>query len=234
MSLSWEFPGKQGAGCNVVDPNDTANFLAFVQELRSQAAQLKITAAVGILPWVDSSGNPSADVSGFAKAMDWIEIMNYDMCGSFSKLTGANAPLDDSCSSNPSGSAKSAIAAWTKAGFPAKQIVLGVPSYGHSFVVPASSAVSNNQIQLGTSFTGVAQGDAWDNIPAGSTDSCGNPVGPNGVFNFWAMVGYGFLNSDGSPASGMISTFDSCSQTVSFFLFFLPLSVVSRRTCDTR
>ncbi|KAI5982460.1 hypothetical protein EDD15DRAFT_2534389 [Pisolithus albus] len=34
----------------------------------------------------------------------------------------------------------------------------------------------------------------------------------NGVFNFWALVGYGYLNPDGSVASGMLSIFDNCSQ----------------------
>ncbi|KAI5981229.1 hypothetical protein EDD15DRAFT_2414362 [Pisolithus albus] len=63
------------------------------------------------------------------------------------------SPLDDPCSPNPSGSAKSAVAAWTAAGFPADQIVLGVLAYNHSFSVPSSTAAPNGQIQLYTSFS---------------------------------------------------------------------------------
>lgn len=215
IDFDWEYPGKQGVGCNVVSSNDTANFLEFITELRQQAPNLTLSAAVSVLPFVDSTGNPSTNVSGFAQQLDWIEIMNYDVFGSFSTVTGPNAPLDDSCSPNPSGSAKSAVAAWTQAGFPADQIVLGVPSYSHSFSVPSSTAAPNGQIQLYTSFSAAnePQGDAWDYIPPGSLDVCGNSQGPNGVFNFWALIGYGYLNSDGSVASGMLSTFDNCSQT---------------------
>ncbi|KAI6021717.1 glycoside hydrolase family 18 protein [Pisolithus microcarpus] len=181
IDFDWEYPGKQGAGCNIVSSNDTANFLEFITELRQQAPNLTLSAAVSILPF----------------QLDWIEIMNYDVFGSFSSVTGPNAPLDDSCSPNPSGSAKSAY-----------QIVLGVPGL-------YSTAAPNGQIQLYTSFSAAnePQGDAWDYIPPGSTDICGNPQSANGVFNFWALVGYGYLNSDGSVASGMLSTFDNCSQT---------------------
>ncbi|KAI6121982.1 glycoside hydrolase family 18 protein [Pisolithus sp. B1] len=215
IDFDWEYPGKQGAGCNIVSSNDTANFLEFITELRQQAPNLTLSAAVSVLPFVDSTGNPTTNASGFAQQLDWIEIMNYDVFGSFSSVTGPNAPLSDSCSPNPSGSAASAVAAWTGAGFPADQIVLGVPAYSHSFSVPSSTAAPNGQIQLYTSFSAAnePQGDAWDYIPPGSTDICGNPQAPNGVFNFWALVGYGYLNSDGSVASGMLSTFDNCSQT---------------------
>lgn len=204
-------------GCNIVSPNDTANFLEFITELRQLAPNLTLSAAVGILPFVDATGNPTSDASAFAKQLDWIEIMNYDVFGTFSTVTGPNAPLNDSCSSNPGGSAVSAVAAWSKAGFSASQIVLGVPSYGHSFSVPSSTAApSGSQLEIYTSFSksNIPQGDAWDYIPPGSVDTCGQPVGPNGVFNFWALVGYGYLNSNGSAASGMLSTFDQCSQTV--------------------
>ncbi|KIM69393.1 glycoside hydrolase family 18 protein [Scleroderma citrinum Foug A] len=216
IDFDWEYPGKQGMGCNIVSPNDTANFLEFITELRQLAPNLTLSAAVGILPFVDATGNPTSDASAFAKQLDWIEIMNYDVFGTFSTVTGPNAPLNDSCSSNPGGSAVSAVAAWSKAGFSASQIVLGVPSYGHSFSVPSSTAApSGSQLEIYTSFSksNIPQGDAWDYIPPGSVDTCGQPVGPNGVFNFWALVGYGYLNSNGSAASGMLSTFDQCSQT---------------------
>ena len=209
--------------CNTVNPNDTANFLEFITELRQLLPDLILSAAVSVNLFRDTTGHPISDASGFAKQLNWIEVMNYDVFGpSFSTVTGPNAPLDDSCSPYPEGSAMSAVKAWTKAGFPANQIVLGVPSYGHSFSVPRSTAVSSsNQLQIYTSFDkdNTPQGDAWDYVPPGSVDQCGQPEGPNGIFNFWALVGYGYLNSDGSVASGMLSTFDQCSQTVSTIRF---------------
>ena len=46
---------------------------------------------------------------------------------------GPNAPLSDQCgnSTQPAASALAALRAWTGAGFPAAQLVLGVPSYGY-------------------------------------------------------------------------------------------------------
>ena len=207
-------------GCNIVSSDDTANFLEFITVLRGLAPDLILSAAVSVLPFVDATGNPISDASGFAKQLDWIEIMNYDIFELVSSVTGPNSPLDDSCSSHKQGSAVSAVAAWTKAGFPANQIVLGVASYGHSFSVPRSvAAPDGKQIKIYTSFNAdnTPQGDAWDYTPPGTLDVCGVPQGPNGIFNFWGMVGYGYLNSDGSVASGMLSTFDQCSQTVSTF-----------------
>lgn len=52
---------------------------------------------------------------------------------SASSTPGSNAPLDDGChnSSQPLVNARAAVATWTKAGFPASQIILGIPSYGY-------------------------------------------------------------------------------------------------------
>lgn len=80
---SWEYPGNQGIGCNTISPNDTSNFLAFLQELRQDPVgqKLVLTAAAPISPWRDADGNSSADVSAFAKVLDHIAIMNYDISG---------------------------------------------------------------------------------------------------------------------------------------------------------
>jgi chitinase len=58
--------------------------------------------------------------------------MNYDVWGS-SALPGPNAPLSDACgnSTQPQASAHAAVRQWTAAGFPARQLVLGLPSYGY-------------------------------------------------------------------------------------------------------
>jgi len=52
---------------------------------------------------------------------------------SASSNLGPNAPLDDACknSTQPAANAVAAINAWTAAGVPPTQLVLGVPSYGY-------------------------------------------------------------------------------------------------------
>ncbi|KAH9057749.1 chitinase [Lactarius vividus] len=219
IDFDWEYPNNQGLGCNTISTNDSANFLSFLQKLRSQdgARDLIISAAVSVEPFFGSDGNPMTDVSGFAKVLNYIEIMNYDVWGPWSDSVGPNAPLDDSCapSSDREGSAVSAVKAWSTAGFPTKQIILGVASYGHSFHVNNSGAVdASGKIQLYAPFDKSQQpaGDKWDDT-AGGVDECGNPKVTGGVFNFWGLIDGGFLTTNGTAASGIDYIFDNCSQT---------------------
>lgn len=224
MASSWEYPGKAGIGCNTLSANDTDNFLLFLNELRTALPQTKLSAAASIVPFVSSDLNtPSTDVSGFAKVLDYLSIMNYDIWGLWSPTVGPNAPLNDTCASASQqvGSGVSAVQAWMKAGFPADQLVLGVPSYGHGFAVAESDALSSDgTLNLYAPFnkTYRAPGDAWDDSPAaGAVDVCGNPQLQGGNWNFWGLIDGGFLNNNGTAntAGGIAYKFDECSQTVS-------------------
>ncbi|KAI9458903.1 chitinase [Lactarius psammicola] len=227
IEFDWEYPNRQGIGCNLISADDSANFLSFLQTLRNQdgAKDLIISAAVSIKPFVGSDGNPMTDVSEFAKVLNYIEVMNYDVWGSWSNSVGPNAPLDDSCSTEQEGSAISAVKAWSTAGFAANQIILGVASYGHSFHVNNDSAVdASGNIKLYAPFDKSQQpaGDKWDGTAVG-VDVCGNPNVVGGVFDFWGLIDGGFLTTNGTAASGIDYTFDKCSQTP---LVFNPTSQV--------
>jgi hypothetical protein len=71
---SWEYPARQGIGCNIVSSDDSANFLSFLQMLRSQdgAESLILSAAVGLSPFVGPDDSPLSDVAEFAKVLDTI------------------------------------------------------------------------------------------------------------------------------------------------------------------
>ena len=72
LLISWEYPNRQGIGCNLISANDSANFLSFLQELRNQtgAQNLTLSAAVSDTPFMGSDGSPMSDVSGFAKVLN--------------------------------------------------------------------------------------------------------------------------------------------------------------------
>lgn len=220
IQFDWEYPGKQGVGCNTVSVNDTTNFLKFLQELRQNTvgAKLTLSAAVSLLPFMDASGHPSADVSGFAKVFDYITLMNYDVWGSWSEHVGPNAPLNDTCASSArqQGSAVSAVKAWTAAGIPVNKIVLGVATYGHSFSVSPSAAFKpgTKNVAPYPVFDASKQplGDVWDD-GVGGADVCGVSQGPGGTFRFWGLVDGGFLNKEGKPADGIYHRYDRCSET---------------------
>lgn len=224
-SHSWEYPGLQGIGCNIVNPDDTPNFLAFLKEFRSTPTGqgLVLSAAVYTKPFADATGQPSNNLSEFSQVLDHIAIMNYDTKSTPSTGAGPNAPLDDSCAPSGSqfGSAKSSVGAWISAGVPANQIVLGAPAYGHSFVIPPSAALSGQStsgdgtLSLYPAYTAnnTRKGDRWDGDSG--IDVCGNPVGPGGVYTYWGLIEEGFLNADGTIPGTISYHYDNCSQTVS-------------------
>ncbi|KAN0091397.1 glycoside hydrolase family 18 protein [Tylopilus felleus] len=220
INFDWESPNQQGIGCNTISANDTENFLFFLQELDKNpvAARLTLSAAVGLTPLRDASGHPSTNISGFAEVLDYIAIMDYEVWGPWSSTVGPNAPLNDTCAApaNQVGSAVSAVKAWTAAGMPVNQIVLGVPSYGHSFSVPPNDAfVNGSKTELVAypvyNASNQPLGDAWDDT--GSVDACGVYEGPGGTFNLWDLVDGGFLTTEGNPAPGIYYRYDTCSQT---------------------
>ena len=73
LSHSWEYPDSQGIGCNMVSTNDSANFLSFLQTLRSMSGpNLIISAAVPVNPFMGPDGKHLTDVSGFGQVLDYI------------------------------------------------------------------------------------------------------------------------------------------------------------------
>ncbi|KAI0650353.1 glycoside hydrolase [Trametes meyenii] len=133
IDLDWEYPAQAGNAGNLVSAVDSANFLEFLKVLRATLPpQARITAATQTVPFADANGDPMQDASEFAKVLDWVLLMNYDTWGS-SSTPGPNAPLSDACHNSTQGSASAlaALRTWTAAGFPASQLVLGVPSYGY-------------------------------------------------------------------------------------------------------
>ncbi|KAL7283986.1 hypothetical protein ACG7TL_001259 [Trametes sanguinea] len=220
LDFDWEYPNKQGIGCNLISADDSQNFLSFLQALRADPAgqNLTLSAAAGITPFAGPDGTPMSDVSDFAKVLDYVAIMNYDVWGSWSSSVGPNAPLNDTCASaaDQQGSAVSAVKAWTGAGFPANQLVLGVASYGHSFSVSNDAALSGNTLLPYPAFNKANQplGDKWDTDAAPGVDQCGNPTGgPSGIFDFFGLIDSKFLTANGTVADGIDYRFDECSQT---------------------
>ncbi|KAG6836736.1 hypothetical protein H0H93_004142 [Arthromyces matolae] len=234
LDFDWEFPNAQEE-CNVFSADDTQNFFDFIHELRAKVGQDPlITLAVNLHPYYDSNGQPLTDVSPLVDDVSHIAIMAYDIFGPWVNTVGPNAPLDDSCApaANRQGSALGAVQAWTKANFPANKastrplsctniqlrlkIVLGVPAYGHSFGVTPDLAVVDNEITSFPTWSKIPQGPEDDPSSLGKLDACGQPINSfGGQFYFAELISQGFLDSTGSPASGIDYRMDNCSQTVS-------------------
>ncbi|KAJ7143425.1 glycoside hydrolase family 18 protein [Mycena crocata] len=246
VDFDWEYPGVQGIGCNIVSASDTDNFLLMLQELRASpiASNITISAATAVVPFPTTN---TSTIAEFATVLNWIAPMVYDLSWNWTagspRIQRAlpSAPLDDSCYEYTDGvtgtglagrgSARSAVEAWVAAGIPRSQLVLGVPSYGHSFNVNASAAFlasASLSAPSSTSSSGPPSespltpypsydtlnhtiGDKWDG--AGGTDQCGVHQGPGGVWNFFTLVAAGYLLANGSAAAGVPYQWDTCSST---------------------
>ncbi|GHJ85728.1 hypothetical protein NliqN6_2130 [Naganishia liquefaciens] len=208
IDVDWEYPGVKGADNNIVSSQDSANFLVFLQLLRQTLPPTAIlSTATQVWPFVGSNQAPLSDVSAFAKVLDWVMIMNYDIWGSADAWSqpGPNAPLNEGCgrSDQPLANAYQAVKSWTTAGMPAKQIMLGLPAYG--YISASSSDSLRARRRRGLEKKG---GVTLYNADGGST---------YGQIKFSDIVAQGGLTRDSSGhwvgAGGFTRYWDTCSST---------------------
>jgi len=217
LDTDWEYPNRQGLGCNVINKDDTANLLAFFQELRAkQTRPLSVTASASLFPWNDATGSASTDLSGFADVLDYAMLMGYDIWGPWLPTAGPASPLRRSCDSrNNQGSLEESVDKWIAAGIPANKLVMGVPAYAHGFSVNTTNAYSSNGTlnnYPAQNSSNRFQGGSWDTDPA--VDVCGNANPPGGTYTFANLVTEAhFLNEQGTVANGIDYGFDSCAMT---------------------
>ncbi|KAG0152022.1 hypothetical protein CROQUDRAFT_36037 [Cronartium quercuum f. sp. fusiforme G11] len=229
IDLDWEYPNVQGLGCNFINKNDSAHFVAFLKVLRAKLGQnSRISAAVSLRGLMSSDGiHYLNDTSAFSRELDFITIMAYDIYGpSFSKVAGPNAPLFDDCSEPKFRySVSQAIKQWTSTGTPAKKILLGVPAYGYGYTTLSDRLTPTNfsgkagvtsQLFQPTSSVVPAAGQTAD--PGGGKDVCGNPIKAGGQWLFKELAQTGKLSADGhSGLGGYERLYDNCTHTP--FLF---------------
>ncbi len=154
IDIDWEYPGDSTRGGN---PEDFDNFFALLQEFysasKSANPSLILTyASPAIVPTnvpEPYQSNPSLYFEWLAKCapyLDRFNLMAYDYHGPFDvpALTGVNAPLTRD--SDPKGTKYIAetIANYVNNGVPASKIVLGMPTYGHSYAGVSSMTDADN------------------------------------------------------------------------------------------
>ncbi|KAJ1718773.1 hypothetical protein LPJ53_006322, partial [Coemansia erecta] len=216
VDIDWEYPGRPGSSCNAYDPdNDTNNYLAFLQDLRTNldatfgSRSKLITMAVRVEPFDGASG-PVSDVSAFAKVADYINLMTYDIGGPWNPTTSPNSPLQYSPGQGPQFSVASAIDAWSSAGWPTSQINVGVPFYGYSMVTEQDMSKDPSNMYATISST-IPQGDKDDEL---SVAPCSDgPAVYSGEWQWKHLRDQGLLTSPTTAAAPWIRTWDSTTST---------------------
>ena len=128
LDLDWEYPGEARAD-NPVLGDDKANYTALLRELRAALdqhfgkgkKQLTVCAAgaVSILK--------KQDYAALFPYVDRVNLMTYDMTGSYNARTGHHTALYGSVSVD------TAVKYLMNQGVPAAKIAIGSPFYGHGW-----------------------------------------------------------------------------------------------------
>ncbi|XP_066995036.2 chitinase-3-like protein 2 [Anabrus simplex] len=156
IDLDWEFPAWQGAAMERV------HFSLLLKEIREELNKKKLQLLLSVAvaaprPVIDVA----YDVPELAQYLDFINLMAYDyhFYVPYLPTTGANAPLysrpDEKGYFRTLNTNWSAFY-WMEKGMPKNKIVVGVPTYGHSFRLmnPANHGWSAPAIGFGSLGSG--------------------------------------------------------------------------------
>lgn len=139
LDIDWEWPGAEGHPGNAIREEDGENYVKLLQAVRDafdvageEDGQHYLVTIAGAQTWTFDTNN---DLQAIGEIVDYAAIMTYDTNGTWSGLTGHNAPvylddLEEELRGWFSGSANSASNMYLWGGIPPEKVVLGVPFYG--------------------------------------------------------------------------------------------------------
>ncbi|KAK3932974.1 Acidic mammalian chitinase, partial [Frankliniella fusca] len=142
FDMDWEYPALRGG-----ESTDKAALPELLREVRSllEPRGLLLTAAVSVgLDKIEAG----YDVAQVSQHLDLINLMLYDLHGSWDSVTGMNAALTATKEEkydpdNKNLNVESALRLWLDRGVDPSKVVLGVPFYGHTWTLrdPSNAGV---------------------------------------------------------------------------------------------
>jgi chitinase len=139
IDIDWEYPGFPGED-NIYRLEDRQNFTLMFKALREELDALtKSTGKVYLLTTAVPEFKKfldKTDMQEVAKYLDYVNLMTYDFHTGASDTVGHHSNLYPSRTSQRS--AHRGITDFLAAGVPAEKIVVGLPFYGRSWIMPDS------------------------------------------------------------------------------------------------
>ena len=204
IDFDWEYPGGGGLESNVSRPEDGANYVLLVEEIREQLDQQSLldgkTYEISVASPAGFDKMENFQLAEMAEYIDWFNVMTYDYHGAWESTTNHQAPLYGS-PQDPSWFASqynidSTIRAYIAAGVAPVQLNLGLPLYSRAW---AGVGSENNGLYQ-TATLGAAPG-TWERGMLDYKDVYNRlQTEPDAYTRYWddaAMVPYVYSTNDG-------------------------------------
>lgn len=132
VDIDWEYPAFEPQGGS---PEDTENFTALLREFRAaiEADQNSKKLLLTIAAPAGEEKFTLLELNKIHKYVDFINLMCYDLHGSWDKVTNPHTSLYSVYSNN---STDTAVTHYLAAGVPAQKLVLGLAAYGRTWTAP--------------------------------------------------------------------------------------------------
>ena len=165
IDIDWEDPVS--GGLTKGRSEDKHNFTLLLAELRRQLDDLGSANRTHYLLTIAAAGGPGMDQhyerNRIAQYLDWLNLMTYDLHGTWDNLTNFNAPLyqDSNDPGDSSLNVDAVVQDYLGAGIPAGKLVMGVPFYGYNWV---GVGYNNNGLYQACVYPGWGGAISYTNI----------------------------------------------------------------------
>ncbi|KAF9944867.1 hypothetical protein BGZ72_001884, partial [Mortierella alpina] len=206
-----------GIDISCVSGKDATNYFLLLKELRQRlnkefpSNDKLLTAAVRIVPFDNENGTPMKDVSHFAKHLDWISVIAFDIMGPWSSTTGPSAPFTSGDSNRgiipPYHTFSDGITSWMRAGIPAHKLVAGIAFYGNS----VTATVDMNTILHAPRSSIPSRGGPSDKT--NWNKYCNEDTSYRGIWKWKELRTNVLVNNSTTPLAGWTRHWDIDTQT---------------------
>ncbi|MCC3356339.1 glycosyl hydrolase family 18 protein [Bacillus sp. REN16] len=140
VDLDWEYPVSGGGPGTYPNPADKDNYPLLLEKIREkldeQGEKDGRHYSLSIAGAANTGFVKNTTIGLSQQYLDYVQVMTYDIHGTWEPLADLNAPLYDD--NGKTWSVDKAITAYLDAGVPAEKIVMGVPFYGYRYNVTSS------------------------------------------------------------------------------------------------